>query len=145
MSQIAFTVYCKAEPQGSIKAFTLPGGKVRLTSDNKKMKPYRHVLTQIAREEMSRVGLAEPMAGKHVPVEMALEFVFVKPASCGKKRLWPVVKPDIDKLERATLDSLTGVLFADDAQVVMVHKTKIYGPVEQVKISARTVEAATLF
>jgi Holliday junction resolvase RusA-like endonuclease len=35
--------------------------------------------------------------------------------------------PDIDKLERAMLDALTGVAYADDAQVARVVKEKVYG------------------
>lgn len=37
------------------------------------------------------------------------------------------VKPDIDKLERAILDALTGVLWEDDSQVIAVTKHKRYG------------------
>jgi Holliday junction resolvase RusA-like endonuclease len=36
-------------------------------------------------------------------------------------------KPDIDKLERAVLDALSGLVYRDDAQVVHVEKCKVYG------------------
>jgi Holliday junction resolvase RusA-like endonuclease len=35
-------------------------------------------------------------------------------------------KPDIDKLIRSTFDSMTGVLYRDDSQVVQVRATKVY-------------------
>ena len=35
-------------------------------------------------------------------------------------------KPDVDKLARAALDALTGVLWADDSQVVSLHAQKEY-------------------
>jgi crossover junction endodeoxyribonuclease RusA len=79
------------------------------------------------------------MAAKHVPVEVVLEFTFRKPKGAPKRRTWPVVKPDIDKLIRATLDSLSGILYADDAQVVQVSSDKIYGPADQVHISVRVI------
>jgi len=141
MSQISFTVYDKAEPQGSMKTVPTRAG-IRLTSANKKLKLYRHTITQIARMEMSKANLMEPMAGKHVPVELWLEFTFVRPPSVPKSRIWPTVKPDIDKLERAVFDALKGVIYVDDGQPVLVQKRKCYGPVEQIHISARIVTEA---
>jgi Holliday junction resolvase RusA-like endonuclease len=38
----------------------------------------------------------------------------------------PAVKPDVDKLTRAVLDGLTGVLYHDDAQVVHTDVRKTY-------------------
>ena len=35
-----------------------------------------------------------------------------------------IQRPDIDKLERAILDSLTGVIWEDDSQVIKVYKHK---------------------
>ena len=139
VSQITFVAYGTPEPQGSIRSVPTKRGP-RLTSTNKDLKVFRHMVCQIARMKMSETNQAEPMAGKHVPVEMVLEFTFVKPPSVSKRRLWPTVKPDIDKLERAILDSVKGVLYVDDGQVVRVVKEKRYGPVEQVHISARVIE-----
>jgi crossover junction endodeoxyribonuclease RusA len=140
MSAVSFIVYTKAEPQGSMRAFSGKAGKVHLTSNNAKMKPYRHTVTQVARMEMSRRGLTEPMASLHQPVELYLTFIFRKAPSISKKRIRPVVKPDLDKLQRATIDALTGVLFTDDAQVVRVTAEKSYGVTDSVHISARRIE-----
>jgi crossover junction endodeoxyribonuclease RusA len=45
----------------------------------------------------------------------------LKPSAPGR----PSVKPDIDKLARATLDALTGIVFDDDSRIVelALHKT----------------------
>ena len=41
--------------------------------------------------------------------------------------LWPITKPDADKLLRSTLDALDAAgVFRDDSQVVDVHATKHY-------------------
>ena len=64
-----------------------------------------------------------PIADEAVMVEMT--FVLAQPKTV--KRLYPHVRPDVDKLVRAVLDALTGRAYVDDAQVVWVHAEKIYG------------------
>jgi hypothetical protein len=71
-----------------------------------------------------------------------MHFVFVRPESIkAHKRPYPVVKPDLDKLMRAVLDSLTGVIYVDDSQVVKAEPTKDYGPRESVTIHVEAIEA----
>jgi len=129
----------RPEPQGSSRAF-VRNGKAAITSTNKKLKPYRQDVTQICMEEISRSGFV--MIGKHVKVGAILDFRFRAPQSLTKKRRagGMVVKPDIDKLIRATFDALSGVVYHDDAQVADVHATKEYteGP-EFVKIDVFTI------
>ena len=43
------------------------------------------------------------------------------------KRIYPFVRPDLDKLCRAVLDALTGIAYKDDQQVVSLFATKSYG------------------
>ena len=65
---------------------------------------------------------------RDVPVRVDLVFLLPKPPSRPKRRrCWPTVKPDIDKLVRAVLDALTSVVFTDDAQVVALRVDKDYG------------------
>lgn len=140
MSAIVFTVYVKAAPQGSKKGFVHKGRALLVDTNHETLRSYRSEVTREALVQLREVDLPRPMAGKHVPVEVGLLFVFAKSPSIPKRRLWPVVKPDIDKLERATLDALTGILFLDDAQVVRVIKKKIYGLSDQVTIRVRVVD-----
>lgn len=60
----------------------------------------------------------------NVPVEVCLTFYL--PKTGPKKRQFPIVKPDIDKLIRNALDALTGVYFKDDAQVCELTVSKFY-------------------
>jgi len=131
--RFGFSVFCHPEPQGSAKAF-IQKGRAIVTSDNKKLKPFRQEVTQTAILEVRRAGFTTPIAGKHEPVTLSLVFVFNKPPSAPKRREYPAVKPDLDKLTRATMDALTGVLFLDDAQVVCLDVSKEYGEIEQVRI-----------
>lgn len=138
---IEIVAYTRPEPQGSAKAF-VRNGRAIITSANTKLKPYRSEVTRCAMAELAEQGFQIPAFARHWPLMLDIEFCLLRPESVSKKRNFPVVKPDLDKLLRATLDALTGVLFHDDAQVVEVTTRKIYGGIEGVKITASTREAA---
>ena len=139
MSGIQFICYVHPEPQGSAKGFPIrrANGKmgVSITTDNKKLKPFRHAITQVAMIALQEANATTPLAGKHVPVSLEINCYFAKPPSAPKKRDYPAVKPDADKLARAIFDALTGVLFADDAQVVQLKIGKYYGTPERVEVT----------
>lgn len=165
--RIAFVAQIKPQPQGSITSFLLPdkdairsaadyihermpnlsaiielittaAKKTRaiLTSDNSQLKAYRREVANCAKAAMR----GSEMAGKHVPVAMAVDFTFLKPPSVTKKRQEMTVRPDIDKCLRSCLDACTGVVWLDDAQVVAIATRKQYGPVEGVSVSAWTLD-----
>lgn len=63
-------------------------------------------------------------------VRINLLFVLPRPATRTWKtkpmrREWMTSKPDLDNLAKAILDALTGVLYADDAQVVDLRLAKV--------------------
>lgn len=143
---IDFTAYCTPQPQGSAKAFVI-AGKARITTDNTKLKPFRSEVTRCAMSAVLGLGVGDPKDvwngqayfPKHLPVRLTLEYTFRKPDSVSKKRMHQVVKPDLDKLVRATGDALTGVIYHDDAQVVEVIARKLYGAIESVRVIAEEV------
>jgi crossover junction endodeoxyribonuclease RusA len=139
MSKLSFTAFCHPEPQGSSKAFVI-GGKARITSANKKLKPFRSEVTRCAIDAAFDAGISLPMAGKHVPVTVLLEFYFARPASIPKRRTEMVVRPDCDKLIRAAGDALSGVAYYDDAQAVEIIARKHYGSPERVEVTVTTLE-----
>lgn len=59
------------------------------------------------------------------PVAMTIDFRLPRPKTV--RRNLPYVAPDLDKLIRAVLDSLTGVAYVDDGQVVTINSSKTYG------------------
>lgn len=71
-------------------------------------------------------------------VQVELTFVLIKPKTV--KRIYPFVRPDLDKLCRAVLDALTGVAFKDDQQVTKLYAEKIYGDKEGVFILLTEVQ-----
>ena len=141
MSELRFTAYGTPRPQGSAKAF-VRGNRAFITSDNAKLKPYRHTLTQVAMETASRDGLSVPLGARGVAMEVSILWTLAKPKSKAKRVIHPTCKPDTDKLARAVLDSLTGVAYEDDSQVVQIVARKQYGTPERTEVYVRSyVEA----
>lgn len=77
------------------------------------------------------------MAGRTIlggPVKLMVRSGMPIPESwSGKKRaaaklglIWPTSRPDIDNLLKIGADSLNGVVYRDDAQVVIVETAKVY-------------------
>jgi len=60
------------------------------------------------------------------PVELNLQFLFQRPKK-DAVRFWRDSKPDLDNLEKAVMDALTGArAWFDDAQVVRLQSIKRY-------------------
>ena len=117
--------------QGSKRGFVVQakGAKARavIVDDNKKpLKDWRTDVVLACRSAIeASTDTAWPLLGP-----LAVRLVFAMPKPARPKWPWPAVKPDIDKLERAVLDSLTDAgAWSDDAQVVDLHAIKDYpGP-----------------
>ena len=116
---ITFTVAGTPVTQGSTRAF-VAGDRAIIT--HVKRTPLLNWRASIAHEAQLASGGA--MAARGVEVWVSVEFRLQRPASAPKRVIRPTTKPDIDKLARAALDALTGVLFADDSQVVSLTAMK---------------------
>jgi crossover junction endodeoxyribonuclease RusA len=79
------------------------------------------------------------------PIRLTAVFHYLRPkAHYGRKQGEPYLKadaphfkaskPDADKLARAIGDALTGVIYKDDAQIVMLEIVKVYAEVMGVRI-----------
>ena len=77
------------------------------------------------------------------PVRVELDFIRPRPKSAAKRE-WFTVRPDLDNLEKPTLDCMTGVFFADDAQVVEKTTRKAYGDSWSLRIVVEEIEQVTL-
>ncbi len=133
---IAFTVYGKPQPQGSTRMFpikTPTGNHMVLTSANRKLKPWRQEVASMALQAraVGRVNMAEAF---NRPVRVRTNCYFAPPKKMPSGRTGMTVKPDIDKILRGILDSLTGILYKDDAQVVEALAVKLYGLPERAEI-----------
>lgn len=99
-------------------------------SSSKKLKVWRETIGVYARSVMQQLRQG-PYEG---PVELYLEFRFARPdshmnLSRALRSTAPekhIFKPDLDKLVRAVLDSLTGIVYEDDRQVVHLFADKAW-------------------
>ena len=110
-----------------------PQGSKRLVGKNlveasAKVGPWREAVKWIA----IRDGITAPMQG---PIRVYICFRFTRPKghyrNDGRVKAsapaYPIVKPDLDKLVRCTLDALTDAgVWRDDSQVVRVEARKEY-------------------
>lgn len=78
------------------------------------------------------------------PLVVRSAFLLPRPASAPKtRRTWPVVRPDVEKLQRSVLDSLKGTIIVDDAKVVLSIESKDYGDPPGVEIRIWQVPEGT--
>jgi crossover junction endodeoxyribonuclease RusA len=126
-SAIQFTVYGLPVPQGSKKVI----GKNVIEMADARLRSWRQDVANAARTAMEG---ASPYIE---PVDVRLMFWLPRPQGhfgTGRNAeklkpsapIAPAVHPDLDKLTRAVLDALTGIVFRDDKQVVGMTLSKLY-------------------
>jgi Holliday junction resolvase RusA-like endonuclease len=119
---LAVSVPGTPAPQGSIRS--LGAGRPSVHSNASTLLPWRASVIAHIRQAMETGG-PWPLEG---PVKVGITFYLPKPKSARKGAMWPAKRPDVDKLARACLDALTqSGAIRDDAQVVMLGATKVYG------------------
>lgn len=123
-------------PQGSKRAwYNQQTKQVMMTEDaGARHTTWRHELSGQARQAMADAGYIEPF---RQPIHIGLHFKLhrglghygsgrntekLKPSAPP----FPIKPPDIDKLTRAVLDSLTSIVWVDDSQVVRMTCTKAW-------------------
>jgi Holliday junction resolvase RusA-like endonuclease len=123
--RIEFDVDGTPVPKGSKTAFVV-GGRAVLTDGRRAgaraaSKSWREAVAEAARGWLERNGRPAPI---DAPIEVNLQFRLARPASAPKRVTRPAKKPDLDKLCRHALDSLTGLVYADDARIVRLVASK---------------------
>lgn len=134
-------------PQGSLRAFTR-NGKAWASSDNPRTRPWKAAVTAEAARVVEEQALETPAFGRG-PVAVDVTFLLPRPKGhYGTRGLLPsaptvpTVTPDLDKLVRAVLDALTGIVWRDDAQVASLIAGKRY--VEDHQPLATTIRVAAI-
>ena len=120
--ELNFFVPGTPAPQGSksFKGFAGNGRAIMIES-SKAVGPWRERVALAAHNAMRETGWA-PFDGA---LSVRLAFVLPRPKSAPKTIHVPAIKrPDGDKLLRAVLDAMTGIVYRDDAQIVDYRLTK---------------------
>lgn len=131
--RLTVVVHGRPAPQGS-KAYkghrtnAATGRRTAvLVEQSKRVKPWRHLVTNAAMNAMLDHRLDYPLDG---PLEADIVFTVLKPASAPKrKRTWPTTRHsgDVDKLIRSTFDGIAdAAAVADDSRIIRVTATKTF-------------------
>ena len=143
---IEFVVYGQPAPGGSKRGFyNHRARRVIITDDSARSRPWKAQVSDAA---------ADAMAGRELeqgPVAITIRFYLPRPkghygtgANGGRVRpsapTWPAVKPDVDKLSRTVLDAMTGIVYRDDAQVVVKTVEKHYGQPARAELTVQRME-----
>lgn len=117
---ITFTIYGPASTKGSTHSFkSNRTGKMVTLANAASLPAWTQAIAWSARQ--SGVTVIPKPRG----VVVVVWVIVARPKSVSRALM--TVKPDIDKVLRATLDALTGIAYEDDAQVVDAHPRKRYG------------------
>lgn len=145
MTAVSLEVLGLPAPQGSKRGFVRGGRAVLVEGGSARGGAAVASWREAVRAESQRY------CGAHTgftPFEHAIVvevwFYMPRPPSVPvKRRAHPEVKPDVDKLARATLDAMSKVLYRDDALVcdLLARKRYTTGPARAV-IEVRPLEAA---
>ena len=132
--QVTFTV--EGTPIGKGRPKFARRGNFVSTYTPTKTRDYETIIAEQARQAM---GSSEPLK---TPVAAYIFITVPIPQSYSKKRRdaclggfeRPCKKPDIDNIIKAFLDSMNGIIYDDDTQVISLHSHKTYGLVGMVEV-----------
>ena len=135
---MTFTFEIVGEPQGKGRPrFSTRGGFVKTYTPEK----------TASYENFVKVCYLNKYKGQKLDGEIIAEIIayFSIPKSFSKKKrvqaiegkIMPTKKPDTDNIAKTILDSLNGIAFEDDKQVVALLVKKLYGEEAKVVVSLK--------
>ena len=138
MTAVTFTVPGKPAPQGSKSFKGFRNGRGVMVESSKEVGPWRERVALAAHNAMGGRNLFDGAVHAH------LEFTMPRPKSAPKRSTPPAAKrPDIDKLARACLDAISGVIICDDSQIIELRASKRIAKIGETPGVAITVEPTT--
>lgn len=143
MQSVTFLV--PGKPQGKARARTVYnkniGHSVSYTPENDLL--YENLIKHLYLQSANGIFFE-----KETPIKLLITARFQPAKSVSKKKqqqmlsgeLYPLKKPDMDNIVKVVADSLNGVAYHDDTQIVTVAAQKVYSSMDGVDI---TVEEYT--
>jgi Holliday junction resolvase RusA-like endonuclease len=154
VTELKFTVLGRPQPAGSKRVFGIrrrgePTGRFAVVDDNERAKPWQALVKAAAEDALEQLDDPSPLLG---PVALEVVFYVARPqAHYGTGRnqdrlkpsapAYPTVRPDATKLLRGLEDALTGLVWRDDAQVVVQVIAKRYGSPDRSEVKISTLRA----
>ena len=119
----SFVVLGEPAPKGSMRAILMRGKPLLIPGGSKQNAKALRAWDKSVKDAVVELmhGTAPPFYVEK-PLELHLLFKLVRAKSNHSTH--PTVKPDIDKLTRAVLDSLTGLLYDDDSRIAVLQAQK---------------------
>lgn len=131
---ISFTVVGLPVPQGSKTPGVTKTGRRFVRESNRSLPGWR----QLVADQAQRHAPPTPLQG---PIRLDLTFRLPMPKSLPKRRrLAHTTKPDRLKLARSVEDSLKGIFWRDDSQVVAGETRKAYAYEAPIGVDVQIVE-----
>lgn len=132
--QVMFTV--EGTPIGKGRPKFARRGNFVSTYTPTKTRDYEDLIRVAAKQAM---GDAEPLktavaAYIYITVPIPQSYPKKRFKACLEGSERPCKKPDIDNIVKAYLDSMNGIVYDDDTQVVSLHSTKVYGTIGMVDV-----------
>lgn len=139
MQKYSFTVYGKPQHKRRVR-IGRAGNFTRTYKDNDEI----NAETTIQAVSISSKPRS-PLVGA---LKCEIRAFFPVPVSASKAKkaqmlsgeILPTVKPDCDNIEKIYLDSLNGIYFLDDKQVVDIHTKKLYSETPRVEFSVWEIQ-----
>lgn len=135
----------KRKGQGWTDANGKFAGRVIITDNNPKARDWRITASHAASQAMAAAQLPFERPLLDGPLEVSMVFRMPRLASHRRSNgelkpnapARPPVRPDVLKLARGTEDALTGIVWRDDAQIVIERLEKVYAdqPGATIKVS----------
>lgn len=139
--QFQIVVLGKPAPAGSKRAFRR-GARTIVVDANPNAAEWKRRVADAASEEWGE----PPYDG---PLIAHFTFTVPRPKShftskgelnaLGRRTPYPTVRPDLLKLARGVEDALTGIVYTDDARIVMHFLDKRYGERHALRILLRSI------
>lgn len=141
---LTFTAFGRPMTAGSKIAGQTKDGRLFVRDDNRKTLPWKQSVSQAAGIARGAKGLLEG------PVRVWAVFVVTRPkhhyGAGGRLKdsspLFPTAGRvgDVDKMARALLDGMTGIVYRDDVQVTDLDVARRYGSPERVEVQVFELE-----
>ena len=116
---ISLTFYMEPVPQGRARTVVnVARGKPHAYTPDRTATAVALIKAEVI-SWVNKKGLKEfPIYEAGLPLYMTATFVRSRPKSLPKRVILPASRPDLDRYGNLVLDALTGIIYADDSQIV---------------------------